>query len=303
MYFSRMKRFRHCLKKYLPAKFLFILATYFQLVSFSSCSKNSSAVGAVLLFDSLPTGKTLNPMVSEISGIADSKANTGYLWGEEDSGNPPQIYLISHDGTVAKKIYIKGVTNRDWEDMALSGNDIYIAETGDNNLSYSEYSFYKFPEPSSTADTIKAVENIRFKYPDGSHDAEAFLVDATSKDIYIITKRDNVSKIYKLAYPYSTTSLNTVTEAGSLPYSGVVSAAISPDGKEIIIKTYPALFHYKRNESETIAQALQKTYTTLSYKLEPQGESVTFAADNSGFYTLSEKGFGSSVNLYFYKRK
>lgn len=242
-------------------------------------------------------------MVGEISGIADSKLNPGYLWGEEDSGNPPQIYLIGHDGTVAKKIYIKAVTNRDWEDMALSGNDIYIAETGDNNLSYTEYGFYKFPEPSATIDTVKNIESIRFKYPDGPHDAEAFLVDAASKDIYIITKRDNTSKVYKLAYPYSTAALNTATEAGSLPYSGVVSAAISIDGKEIIIKTYPALFHYKKNDGETIVQALQKNFTILPYKLEPQGEAISFASDNSGFYTLSEKGFGSSVNLYFYKRK
>jgi len=287
----------------MPVKLLIVMTIYFQLVSFSSCSKSSSAIGTGLLFDSLPAGKTLSPMVSEISGIADSKLNPGYLWGEEDSGNPPQIYLISHDGMVAKKVYIKGAANRDWEDMTLSGNDIYIAETGDNNLSYTEYGFYKFPEPSATVDTVKNAENIRFKYPDGSHDAEAFLVDATSKDIYIITKRDNASKVYKLAYPYSTTALNMAIEAGSLPYSGVVSAAISVDRKEIIIKTYPALFHYKRNDGETIAQALQKSYTTLPYKLEPQGEAISFANDNSGFYTLSEKGFGSSVNLYFYKRK
>lgn len=298
-----MKCFRYCLKRFFPVKILMVAATYFQLVSFSSCSKSAPAIETGLLFDSLPTGKTLSPMISEISGIADSKMNPGYLWGEEDSGNPPQIYLISHDGTVAKKIYIKGATNRDWEDMALSANDIYIAETGDNDLSQSEYVFYKFPEPSATTDTIRVVENIRFKYPDGSHDAEAFLVDAASKDIYIITKRDNVSKIYKLAYPYSTTSLNTVTEAGSLPYSGVVSAAIAPNGKEIIIKTYPALFYYKKSDGETIAQALQKNYTILPYKFEPQGEAIGFANDNSGFYTLSEKGFGSSVNLYFYKRK
>lgn len=287
----------------MPVKLLIVMTTYFQLVSFSSCSKNSSAIGTGLLFDSLPIGKTLNPMISEISGIADSKMNPGYLWGEEDSGNPAQIYLIGHDGTVAKKVYIKDATNRDWEDMALSGNDIYIAETGDNNLAYTEYGFYKFPEPLATVDTVKNMEHIRFKYPDGPHDAEAFLVDAASKDIYIITKRDNTSKVYKLAYPYSTTALNTVTATGSLPYSGVVSAAISVDGKEIIIKTYPALFHYEKNGSETIAQALQKSYTTLPYKLEPQGEGISFANDNSGFYTLSEKGFGSSVNLYFYKRK
>jgi hypothetical protein len=291
------------LQKHYLARTLFLLASYVQLVSFSSCHKSSAAPGPVLVFDSIPINKTINPIINEISGIADSKANEGYLWGQEDSGNPPQLYLINHGGAVQKKIYIKGATNRDWEDMSLSGTDIFIAETGDNNLAYSEYSFYKFPEPLSTIDTVQNVDNIRFKYADGPHDAEAFLVDPVSKDIYIITKRDNPSKIFKLAYPYSLTSLNTATEVGILPYSGVVSAAISTDGKEIIIKLYPAIFYYKRVAGETIEQALQKTYTTLPYKMEPLGEAVGFSTDNSGFYTLSEKGFGSSVNLYFYKRK
>lgn len=291
------------LKKHFPARALLFISSYFQLVSFSSCQKETGSSGSALIFDSIPAGKTLYPIVNEISGIADSKVNPGYLWGQEDSGNPPQLYLISHDGTVSKKIYIKGVTNRDWEDMALSGGDIYIAETGDNNQVFTEYSFYKFPEPLSTIDTIQAVDVIRFKYADGSHDAEAFLIDPASKDIYIITKRDNPSKIFKLAYPYSLTSMNTATEIATLPYSGVVSASISGDGKEIIIKTYPALFYYKRAAGETIDQALRKTYITLPYKMEPLGEAVTFANDNSGFFTLSEKGLASTVNLYFYKRK
>ena len=304
MYFPVMDfvYFIRGVKKYFPARALLLLCSYFQLVSFSSCQKNAGSSGAVLIFDSIPAGKTLHPFVNEISGIADSKVNPGYLWGQEDSGNPPQLYLISHDGTVSKKLYIKGVTNRDWEDMALSGNEIYIAETGDNGQVYPEYSFYKFPEPLATTDTIRAVDVIRFKYADGSHDAEAFLIDPVSKDIYIITKRDNPSKVYKLTHPYSLNSMNTATEVASLVYSGVVSASISADGKEIMVKTYPAIFYYKRAAGETIEQALQKAYVTLPYKMEPLGEAVTFAYDNSGFYTLSEKGFGTSVSLYFYKR-
>lgn len=282
---------------------LFVAAIYFQLVSFTSCHKNEPAAGSALLFDSVPSRVALNPMVSEISGIADSKANAGYVWGQEDSGNPPQLYIINHNGAVLKTVYIKGATNRDWEDMAVSGTDIYIAETGDNNLSFADYGFYKFREPSSATDTVQGFDMIRFKYPDGSHDAEAFLVDPSTKDIYIITKRDMPSKIYKLAYPYSLTSLNTAMAVGSLTYSGVVSAAISADGKEILIKTYPGIFYYKRSAGETIDQALQKNYTALPYRLEPMGEALSFATDNKGFYTLSEKGFGSSVNLFFYKRK
>jgi hypothetical protein len=115
---------------------------------------------------------------------------------QEDGGNPPQLILLNHSGTVQKTVYIKGAVNRDWEDMGLAGTDIYIADIGDNNSVYQEYTFYKFPEPFSSVDTISNFETIRFRYPDRPHDAEAFLVDPSTNDIYIITKRDSSSRIY-----------------------------------------------------------------------------------------------------------
>ena len=236
-------------------------------------------------------------MLNEISGIADSKINPGYIWGEEDSGNPNQIYLIHHNGTVAKTIYLKGITNRDWEDMALADGEIYIAETGDNAQAYPDYRFYKFAEPTLSTDTVSAIETINFTYLDGPHDAEAFLVDE-SKNIYIITKRDNFSNIYKLTYPYSTN--NTVSLIGHLSFNGVVGATMNAN--EIIIKTYTALLYYKRQPNQTVGQTLKSSPVSLPYVLEPQGEAVAFAADGSGYYTISEKGFGSTVNIYFYKR-
>lgn len=237
-------------------------------------------------------------MLNEISGIADSKNNPGYLWGEEDSGNPNQIYLISHDGALAKTVYLKGITNRDWEDMALVDDSIYIAETGDNAEAYGSYKFYKFAEPLMSADTVSNIETINFTYPDGSHDAEAFLVDEF-KNMYVITKRDKLSGIYKLSYPYHTN--NSIQLVGSLPYNGVVSATMN--AHEIILKTYVGLFYYKRQANETIEQALKGTPISLPYTMEPQGEAVCFANDDSGYYTISEKGFGTTVNIYFYKRK
>jgi hypothetical protein len=181
--------------------------------------------------------------------------------------------------------------------MTLVDGQIYIAETGDNAQTYTTYRFYKFAEPTLSTDTVSAIETINFNYPDGPHDAEAFLVDE-SQNIYIITKRDNLSNIYKLTYPYSTN--NTVSLIDHLSYNGVVSAAMNAN--EIIIKTYTTLLYYKRQPNQTIAQTLKSSAVSLPYVLEPQGEAVAFANDGSGYYTISEKGFGSTVNVYFYKR-
>jgi hypothetical protein len=283
------------MKRYLSFTTLLIL-----LLSFA-CKKNDQS-NAKDLFNSNPDVKPLHPIINEISGIADSKANPGFLWGEEDGGNKPQIYLINHDGTVLKSVYLKGATNRDWEDMALYDNTIYLSDIGDNNQAHNNYTFYIFPEPSSSIDTISSYTKVKFSYEDRAHDAEAFLVDGSTKDIYIITKRDDSSGIYKLAYPYNINPEQTAVLVKKLPYTGVVSATTSSDGKEIIIKTYTQLYYYRRDAGASIIQALGKQPTTIPYTIEPQGEAVCFGINNSGYYTLSEKGFSSTVNLYFYHR-
>ena len=262
------------------------------------------------VFDDIPQTRLLTPgILDEASGIADSKANPGYLWVQQDGGNPNDIALLSHDGTFLKKISIKTAVNRDWEDMVMANgpvagiNYIYLADIGDNSLASSQYFIYRFTEPVATSDSVFDCDKIIFQYPDGAHDAEAILVDNNTRDIYIITKQDQPSRVYKLAYPQITTSINTAILSGSLSFSGVTGAAFSPDGKEILIKTYNSIHYWKKKSGQPVEQAFVGTPVTLSYQIEPQGEAICFKNDNSGFFSLSERpSIIASVNLNFYKR-
>lgn len=274
------------------------------LVALCACQKEISGEPIAIsgtTYDSIPVAKILNPIINEASGIAASKKNPGYIWVQEDSGNPTELKLIAETGTTLKNIYIKSVINRDWEEMKLCGNDLYVADIGDNAQVYPTYSIYKFAEPLSTVDTITNVDTIQFKYPDGSHDAEAFLIDPLSKDIFIITKRDFPARVYKLSFPYA--SMSILTLEGTIPVLAVTAAALSADGKEILIRTYTSILHYKKESGQSIFQALQSTYKSLPHQMEPMGEAITFAIDNTGFFTLSEKSSASSVNLYFYRKR
>jgi hypothetical protein len=282
------------------AGFMLILITW-------ACQRNAGESG--LPFETIPVSFPVNNNIREASGMAGSKANPGYLWVNEDGGAPAQLLLLKNDGVLSNSVFIKGADNIDWEDMALakgpvaSLNYIYLADIGDNLLARPEYAIYRFPEPVLTTDTVDMIDRIRFQYPDGTHDAEAILVDNGTKDVYVITKSDNPSHIYKIPYPQSVSSVNQAVSVGQLSFGGVTGAAISPDGTEIIIKTYPALSYFVRTSGQKLEESLKKAPLNLAYQLEPQGEAVAFAADNSGFYTLSEKAFSSVVNLYFYKRK
>jgi hypothetical protein len=105
-----------------------------------------------------------------------------------------------------------------------------------------------------------------------------------------------------LPYPQSTSSNNTPQYVASFSFSGVVSAAISNNGKEILVKTYTDLFYWDREEGKTIEQTLQEKPSTIGYLQEPQGEAICFKNDGSGFFSLSEKGTAPFVTLNFYKR-
>ena len=275
-------------------------------IAISACHRSSQ--GNQPVFATTPAAVTVSNVIKEASGLAPSKSNQGSLWVHEDSGTPGQILLIKNTGSLVRVVIIEGAVNVDWEDMSLSkGPDpsldyLYIGDVGDNSLNRTECAIYRLAEPSSTADTVRVFDKIRFRYPDGYHDAEGILVESNTKDIYVITKSDNPSAIYKLPYPQDLTAINQAVFSGKLSFGGVTGAAMSPDNAEIIIKTYPALNYFARAPGVSIEKALQSSPVRLAYQVEPQGEAVAFAADNSGVYTLSEKAFSSTINLFFYKR-
>src|SRR5687768_15219917 len=130
---------------------LVIMVTVF-LVTALHCKKTGGPSPA-LLFATIPLEISITGEIPvEAPGMADSERNPGFCWVQQDSGNPPELLLLAHDGRVAKKIYLKGASNLDWEDMTLgrvpgtSGKMILIAETGDNALERSELLIYRFPE-------------------------------------------------------------------------------------------------------------------------------------------------------------
>jgi len=127
-------------------------------------------------------------------------------------------------------------------------------------------------------------------------------VDGETKDIYIITKRDQQSKVYKITYPQSVHATVTATHVMDLPYMGVVSAAYSSQ-HEILAKTYSSIYYYKGKAGESVKEILLHSYQSLPYQVEAQGEAVCFSNDGSGFFTLSEKSFLPAAKLNFYRRK
>jgi hypothetical protein len=268
-------------------------------------------------FASDPTVTPVAPgQIDEASGMVDSRSQPGNIWIEQDSGSPAELALLGYDGKVKGKITVPTLANRDWEELSIGPgpqagvNYIYIGDIGDNNAQHPTVQIYRLPEPASLQAPITQIDRINYRYPQGPRDAEAMFVDPKTRDIYVISKREDKVRLYGLTYPQNTSDLITATDFGELSSFGgglanyVTGAAISPDGNEIMVRTYTAVYYWRREAGQSIPDALQfGTRRTLVTRLEPQGEAICFDKDAKGFFTISEKASAASVNLYYYAKK
>jgi len=262
-------------------------------------------------FATTPERAAIQPgLIDEASGIADSRTIEGHLWVHEDSGTPAQLNLLKKDGTLVGRLPLPGIGNRDWEDMAVGPGPqdgvsyLYLGDIGDNTGQNAENYIYRLREPRSASEAVTGIERIAFRYPDGARDAEALMIDPQTRDLWIISKREEKVHLYRLPYPQSTSETRTADYLGELPHSLVTGASISPDGNEILVRTYLAVYHWRRSSGQSVADAMQRTAgRSLAADFEPQGEAICFERNGGGYYTLSERANAQRVTLNFYKRQ
>lgn len=234
------------------------------------------------------------------------------LWTHNDSGNPPVVYLVDEHLNIMLSCRLKGATNRDWEDIAVGPGPVegksyvYVADIGDNTGSHGLKYIYRFEEPPLSVEkkevTISAFDTIVFQLQDGKKDTEAIMLDPTTDDLYIISKREQPVHVYKLDYPFATQDTLTARNVISLPLTQIVAAGISTDGKQIVMKNYDHIYYWNRN-GEALTDVLRRKPEALIYREEPQGEAIAFNRNGTGFYTLSETLLGEKIFLYFYKKR
>lgn len=257
------------------------------------------------VFDT-PVDKT-----NEASGIAPSRLYFGSLFIVDDSEAAAGYHVFSKDGSYQKFVNING-HNRDWEDIATGDGPetgksyIYAADIGDNGNVHKQYTIYRFEEPNSSVNFVEEVDAIQFFYPNNeSNNSETLLLDAKTKDLYVITKDQFNVKVFRLKYPQPVNQPFEAEYLGVIPYWGIVGGDISADGNEILLKTYIAVFYWKRKTNESVFQALSRTRDVgAPYVQENQGESICWDYQAKGYYTISERGGQPTApKLYYYTKK
>lgn len=253
----------------------------------------------------------------EASGVASGRQNEGVVYLHEDSGNRNVVFVYDEQANHLGNIVLTNGSNRDWEDICVGPGPeegqqyIYVADFGDNNSVREYVTIYRFKEPDlSTQEDepfeilVEDVDHIEYVYPDGAKNAETLMIDPQSKSLIIVSKSGVNVPVYELPFPQNTDERTEAVFRGELPFRAMVGGDISPDGNEILIKDYGAVYFWEREEDKSLFKCLfEQTPAKVAYTPEVQGEAVGWSSDGEGYFTITEiEDHQDDPLLYYYRR-
>lgn len=257
-----------------------------------------------------PVGKIEQADLSELSGLAVSHRVPGRWWGLNDSGHPPELFVLDATGAHLGQVAVKA-SNVDWEDLTSyqekGESFIAIADTGDNFSLRREASILILREPAAALPAALPLERtIRFSFADGPRDCEALAADPARGRFLLIDKNRHPAGLYELPmHPgpgiavarriadlpslWRQESDPAVSLKGSDRTRGSATAMdLSPDGRRLLVLTYRHLVLFERAADEDWPQALARGPRMLPFKLW-LAEAMGWNADGSGALIGAER--------------
>jgi len=248
--------------------------------------------------------------VKESSGLVASRANPGFYWTHNDSGDGPFIYAFDEHCKSYGVWRVSGARADDWEDIAAGPGPqqdqsyLYIGDIGDNGGRRSEIIVYRVVEPTITADNhstkknpqlTEAAEAIRLRYPDDSYNAEALLVHPTSGNLYVITKVTLGSPtVFEARAPFSTDKAITMSRMTQLNMpsllGGMITAGdISPDGQRVVLCDYFRGYELTlQNPASSFDTIWKQPLKVIELGDRKQGEAIAYRLNGKAVLTTSE---------------
>lgn len=245
---------------------------------------------AVLVLAAVPasadddSGFTIkDPRITESSGLAASRAHPGVYWTHNDQDEPRVFAVDSRTGETVATITLSGVGKpRDMEAVSVGPDGkVYVGDIGDNlNGSWDHVWIYAFPEPKALKDMTVRATQYTVKYEDGARNAEALMVHPTTGRVYIASKNEDGGGLYEGPAKLTSSGTNTFRRIGEVPW--VTDGAFSPDGRELVLRSYFSARGYEWKGGRLGADHRVKA------PLQGQAESVTYTLDGKALMFGSE---------------
>jgi hypothetical protein len=243
------------------------------------------------------------PEPAEISGLV---AWDGVLWANDDGDDA--LYAFAPTGALLATANLAGeVDGFDLEDLVRVGDQLVLADVGDNLLQRPSVELLSFDRPPSTRDSDDwpLAQRTTLTWPAGPTNCEAALADPITGDMLLIEKvNDGVSSVIRVGTPLPAQVVGeevAVVRFGAGALAGptlTTGAAMAPDGTALVIRTYLDAWVWPRRPGEDWADTFARDACKVDLLTERQGESITWGPD--GLYTISE---GSQPNVLFYAQE
>src|SRR5690606_39013776 len=106
----------------------------------------------------------------------------------------------------------------------------------------------------------KDIKTICVKFPAQKRlEAEAVMVDPQDNMLYVVSKREFRSTVYRAAvFTNTKQQYFTLSKTAELPFTFATAAAIDPSGKEMLIKNITTIFYGKKKSGKSWAETLQR---------------------------------------------
>src|SRR5690606_25016006 len=108
----------------------------------------------------------LSEKLDEISAL---EYDDGHFWGLNDSGGKPEIYKFNAEtGKIVQTVEIANAVNKDWEEMTMNDDYIFIEDVGNNNGKRTDLTIYYFKrsEICEVKEVSVNAQKIEFHYPE-----------------------------------------------------------------------------------------------------------------------------------------
>lgn len=248
----------------------------------------------------------LSRELSEISGI--EFLNDTTIAAINDGGHEPWVYLLNLEGKIQGIVKVSNASNRDWEDLAVDDEHLYIGDIGNNTNSRTDLAVYKVKIKDLLQDTTVQAEKILFNYveqtafpPERSgkyFDAEALAFHNDS--LYIFTKnrarpKDGNAWVYKLPIVPGEYSISKMTEIyigmGGLWADALTAADFV--GDEFFLMTYNRVIIKKLENGQFVGDE------NIHFKTYSQKEAL-LVKSKLQLYVADEYRFGLGGPRMYY---
>ncbi|MBO6605754.1 hypothetical protein [Psychroserpens sp.] len=248
----------------------------------------SCGIGKLKFVADLPNSLKETSAIEKLNG-------SDLLWVIEDAGNKNNLYGLNENGQIIKDIDIDNVQNIDWEDLT-SDNDgnIYIGDFGNNSKKRKRYAIYKVHKPH-LAESQTDAEVITFELPKDfkSMDFESFFL--LDDQFFIFSKSDKHCRLFTLpnVIGHHEAQFNSEVKWKG-KHNKVTSAAISPDGRSIVLLNHDKLWRITQFSPKNI---MNGNMVSIPFEHNSQKEGIYFL-NNKTVLITDEQVKGEGGNIY-----